>query len=1339
MNPGDKTITQPGLNSLQEREAVLIRQRRTKAGYKPEELSREHAGAALSGGGIRSATFCLGLFQGLATRNLIRRLDYLATVSGGGYFGSFLGRLFTRHWINPEWGKQTTIFMAACRTDQNLLGRILATLGRWFAGAAGAPSAPPLAKLVATRVSPAPAEPPTSTLRSTWAHAATEFVRHLTSPRPVDRVTAVLQDNNSPPLRWLREAGNYLCPAGLSDAAMDWAVFLRNWVALLVVLVTSTLTLFLGGNFLRALLDGWHPFHSYELFLQGLTAEHWWWTPWSPLAALVLIAMVVPLGLAYWLTQAVEKCQFAFVSVANLLVIGMGVLALRLLPEGGFYWPAVVLGLEAALGLFWIWALGLHRCWLGPNPERRLLPELRLGLSVVLVCGLPVVWRCLVGLLLAETQDDDLISPSSSRAWAWAWAAASTIVLVGLHHLALRTALRQHEPNRLWRWLGTWDLRQWKPVLAPGYILVTLALCALPALLTVFAYWFADAKALGFLDVWTVLSVFAGFYLLGYEVLQKDGQPPIGDDSAEAFGLTKWLQSRLSVWLKRGLLAGGVLLLLGITNTLGQSLYATIAYAGGTKSAAAAIAGLLGVSVLAPLARSLAVLRLDASGRWRLPFNLLALAGSGLLAFGLTLSVSFVAHGIAWRWGCPSLEESSRFSGGDLVNLPALADQLQQPTNPVCLFLHDQLGPANLAVLTNRPTTRPARLHQRDTVATNLNFLLQQWGLSNTQSFAAVSMRPHTLELWNQAPQGKDLRTLFRLLLEDAFPREISGNSFLGGFHRISHRIQSDWFSTAPRAAVAAAPSQAPPIPPGAPGAQIYRRFVRSLDVSLTGQNLIQVQPASPAIQSRPKRSRMCVLDLGLSFALGSLLTLLFGQIISFLNLSSFHKLYTARLIRAYLGASNQRRWDEPGASITEVAPRDDIAWGEYHPHASGGPLHLLNVTVNCTVGLATRREAATAKGFNLCRGPAGLSYGSYHALSVERDLGAANDLDATPKEWVHLAQPLAAPAPDPAGPRSLLKSVEPLTLGEWVGISGAAFTTGLGNVGGGGGTSLGTSLLCGLFNVRLGYWWQNEFSPRTDASRALCLPVQTYLLDELTGSFRTENRDRWYLSDGGHFENTAAYELIRRQVPFIVISDAGADPDGNLDDIANLVRRVRLDFGAEIAFWDDSSLLASVDPAFLAPCVVWRSWSAPGQPRTQERDAEPPARMGRIGVLDDLRPTAATPSVPRRVRAQAALAWVTYPNQQKSLLLLIKPGLTPDLPSDLLNYQRAHPEFPQQSTLDQFFDEAQWESHRKLGECIATALFAPAALDSGQWSPSQFCRPPQSTSPAPPGPAWEI
>ncbi|MBM3891639.1 MAG: hypothetical protein FJ388_21205, partial [Verrucomicrobia bacterium] len=46
-------------------------------------------GLALSGGGIRSATFNLGLMQGLHDLKVLKLVQYLATVSGGGYIGGW--------------------------------------------------------------------------------------------------------------------------------------------------------------------------------------------------------------------------------------------------------------------------------------------------------------------------------------------------------------------------------------------------------------------------------------------------------------------------------------------------------------------------------------------------------------------------------------------------------------------------------------------------------------------------------------------------------------------------------------------------------------------------------------------------------------------------------------------------------------------------------------------------------------------------------------------------------------------------------------------------------------------------------------------------------------------------------------------------------------------------------------------------------------------------------------------------------------------------------------------------------------------------------------------------
>jgi hypothetical protein len=59
--------------------------------------SAGHAALSLSGGGIRSGTFALGIIQVLSRRKMLGQLHYLSTVSGGGYIGSWLTAWIHRH------------------------------------------------------------------------------------------------------------------------------------------------------------------------------------------------------------------------------------------------------------------------------------------------------------------------------------------------------------------------------------------------------------------------------------------------------------------------------------------------------------------------------------------------------------------------------------------------------------------------------------------------------------------------------------------------------------------------------------------------------------------------------------------------------------------------------------------------------------------------------------------------------------------------------------------------------------------------------------------------------------------------------------------------------------------------------------------------------------------------------------------------------------------------------------------------------------------------------------------------------------------------------------------
>jgi hypothetical protein len=84
--------------ALQRGEKALLVKRRE--GARQGKGPGDWLGVGLSGGGIRSATFSLGVFEAWArSKGFLRRIDYLSTVSGGGYFGSFLGRLFSRDYL----------------------------------------------------------------------------------------------------------------------------------------------------------------------------------------------------------------------------------------------------------------------------------------------------------------------------------------------------------------------------------------------------------------------------------------------------------------------------------------------------------------------------------------------------------------------------------------------------------------------------------------------------------------------------------------------------------------------------------------------------------------------------------------------------------------------------------------------------------------------------------------------------------------------------------------------------------------------------------------------------------------------------------------------------------------------------------------------------------------------------------------------------------------------------------------------------------------------------------------------------------------------------------------
>lgn len=424
------------------------------------------------------------------------------------------------------------------------------------------------------------------------------------------------------------------------------------------------------------------------------------------------------------------------------------------------------------------------------------------------------------------------------------------------------------------------------------------------------------------------------------------------------------------------------------------------------------------------------------------------------------------------------------------------------------------------------------------------------------------------------------------------------------------------------------------------------------------------------------------------SFGWGLLLTSvvalgawMLGSEFGFVNYASMQTTYAQRLSRAYLGASNpdrhglssnakgapQRQWN-----VTSQVKSDIIEFIDYKPHKKGGPLHLLNVTINETVSGHSALEQQDRKGFLLCAGPAGLSAQSADGTRFvwdEQELPTGGGL-----KYYSCRVEGKGTHPLLSGP----EDVEKLQLGEWMAISGAAVSTGCGFH-----TSKALSLLLGLFDIRLGYWWNSGIDPRKAfdrASRGAAAQAgdalagifrnQAALFDEFSARFHGAARRRWFLSDGGHFENTACYELLRRQVPLILCCDCGEDQEYAFGDFVGLMRKARIDLGAEFEFLEPKDL----------------------------RDYLP---LEAIGTLDELRP-----DEKGFAKKPASVVRVHYRDGNTSILVLLKPTLTPGTPLDVLDYRDGHPSFPQETTADQFFDEAQWESYRKLGQETGTRLF---------------------------------
>lgn len=242
-------------------------------------------------------------------------------------------------------------------------------------------------------------------------------------------------------------------------------------------------------------------------------------------------------------------------------------------------------------------------------------------------------------------------------------------------------------------------------------------------------------------------------------------------------------------------------------------------------------------------------------------------------------------------------------------------------------------------------------------------------------------------------------------------------------------------------------------------------------------------------------------------------------------------------------------------------------------------------------------------------------------------------------------------PTSDYQRPESKDDEESGVKIGQALTVSGAAASPSMGYH-----SSPPLTFLMTLFNVRLGRWCAN---PRGDKWREPSPSSGLMsLIAELFG-LTDANSNYLYLSDGGHFENLGIYELVRRRCKLIVAIDASEDEKSNFDSLGDSIRKCYTDFGIPI---DINVNQIRAD----GPNKLSQSHYAIGKIHYEYADVG-----GAQGIL-----------------------------------LYIKASLSGNEPADILNYAKREPSFPNQSTADQWFDESQFETYRKLGHHIASAMF---------------------------------
>lgn len=353
---------------------------------------------------------------------------------------------------------------------------------------------------------------------------------------------------------------------------------------------------------------------------------------------------------------------------------------------------------------------------------------------------------------------------------------------------------------------------------------------------------------------------------------------------------------------------------------------------------------------------------------------------------------------------------------------------------------------------------------------------------------------------------------------------------------------------------------------------------------------------------------------------------LVFGWIMArFININKFslHAMYRERLIRAYLGASN------PTPDInkfTGFSDNDNLDMSRLA--TAGKPFHVVNTTLNLVAGKRLAWQQRKAEPFTVSALHCGNSSLGYRSSTQYGGKGG-------------------------------------ISLGTAVTLSGAAASPNMGYY-----SSPLVGFIMTLFNARLGAWLGNPGNTGKDTWRHEGPNSAVNSLVREAFGLTNDTSPYVYLSDGGHFENLALYEMVKRGCRLIVVIDGAADGEFAYKDFGNALRKIRIDMKVPIEF---SSEHTPEENGLMRPML--------------------------------------------EKKKRCSLATIRYkdldPQRKNGYLLYIKPMMLGTEPPDICSYHALNPAFPHQSTANQWFDEPQTESYRML------AYHTIKEMSDG-WNPEQ-------------------